>query len=192
MVNANFSDPLPSSPGDSSTPLSREDLDRMFAAAYEELRRMATSVKRSDPASTLTPTTLVHAAWVKLVASHTFAANSELHFKRVAARAMRQLLVEAARRRKAEKRGGPQAALVTFDEALDAPIEHEEEVIALHDALNELERLNPRQALMVEVRFFGGLPVAEAARLLGISEETVHRDWRAAKAWLAHEVRRAR
>lgn len=175
---------------DSFSGLSRDELDRLFHSAYNELHRLAATVNRSDPSSTLTPTTLVHEAWVKLAASHAFTANSELHFKRIAARAMRQLLVEAARRRKAEKRGGPSADFVTFDESLDVPFVREDEVIALHAALDQLERLSPRQASMVEMRFFGGLPVADAARLLGVSEETIHRDWRAAKAWLAREIRR--
>ncbi|MEZ5404324.1 MAG: ECF-type sigma factor [Bryobacteraceae bacterium] len=173
-------------------PLRRKDVDRLFALAYQELHRMASAVRRGDPAASLSPTALVHEAWLKLAAGEGFGANSELHFKRIAARAMRQLLVEAARRRRAEKRGGGEAVFVTFDEALDAPVVREDEVIALHDALDELERMNPRQAQMVELRFFGGLAVADAAGLLGISEETVHRDWRAARAWLARQVRRGR
>jgi RNA polymerase sigma factor (TIGR02999 family) len=169
----------------------RRALDHLFSATYEELRRLASSVRRSDPASTLSPTTLVNEAWLKLRNSPELASLSRVHFKRIAARAMRQVLIEAARRRKAGKRGGGQIALVTFDDALDQPVTGAEELLALDDALEALARIEPRQAIMVETRFFGGLDVAETAELLGVSEATVLRDWRAARAWLAHELRRA-
>jgi len=116
---------------------------------------------------------------------------SPLHFKRIAARAMRQVLVEAARRRNAEKRGGD-VEFVTFDEAMGVAATSRDDLLALDAALDHLARLNPRQALMVESRFFGGLDVAETAQLLEVSEATVLRDWRAAKSWLAAEIRRAR
>lgn len=170
--------------------LDREELDYLFSVTYEELRRLAASVKRADPSATLNPTALVHEAWMKLAKSPRFASTSRLHFKRIAARAMRQLLIEAARRRSSEKRGGGgQAILVTFDEALDQPASGEEDLLKLDAALDELARLNPRHAVMVETRFFGGLDVGETAALLEVSEATILRDWRAAKAWLAHELR---
>src|ERR1041385_9432584 len=100
----------------------RRALDHLFSVTYEELRRLASSVRRSDPASTLSPTTLVNEAWLKLRNSPELAKLSRVHFKRIAARAMRQVLIEAARRRKAGKRGGGQIALVTFDDALDQPV----------------------------------------------------------------------
>jgi RNA polymerase sigma factor (TIGR02999 family) len=103
---------------------------------------------------------------------------------------MRQVLIDAARRRKAGKRGAG-VALVTFDEELDEPAASAEEVLALDAALEELARISPRQAMMVESRFFGGLDVKETADMLEVSEATVLRDWRAAKAWLARELRRA-
>jgi RNA polymerase sigma factor (TIGR02999 family) len=102
---------------------------------------------------------------------------------------MRQVLIEAARRRNAEKRGGG-IAPVTFDEAVDERSTGAEELLALDAALDELARIHPRQAMMVESRFFGGLDVSETAELLGVSEATILRDWRAAKAWLANELRR--
>jgi RNA polymerase sigma factor (TIGR02999 family) len=117
-------------------------------------------------------------------------ATSPLHFKRIAARAMRQVLIEAARRRHADKRGG-HAVFVTFDEALDAAVSTEEELLALDLALDQLTQLSPRQAQMVECRFFGGLDIAETALLLEVSEATIERDWRAAKAWLALQLRPA-
>ena len=167
-----------------------EPVDQLFSTAYEELRRLAASVRRGDPSATLTPTALVHEAWLKLSATPELAATSPLHFKRIAARAMRQVLVDAARRRTADKRGGGQA-LVTFDEALEITATTSEDVLALDQALQELALQSPRQAEMVESRFFGGLEVAETAELLGVSEATVLRDWRAAKAWLAKELRRS-
>jgi len=173
-------------------PAERKELDHLFSVTYEELRRLASSVKRRDPAATLSPTTLVNEAWLKLASSPHFASTSQLHFKRIAARAMRQVLVEAARRRHSHKRGGPWGlTMVTFDEATDSRAECGKELLALDAALEELACMNPRQAMMVESRFFGGLDVAEAAALLEVSEATILRDWRAAKAWLARELRQA-
>jgi RNA polymerase sigma factor (TIGR02999 family) len=166
----------------------RDALDRLFSLAYEELRRLAASVKRRDPGATLSPTTLVNEAWLKLVAVPSVADTSPLHFKRIAGRAMRQVLVDLARRRNAEKRGGPHGVAITFDEGAYVA-SGDEEILALDAALEELARLSPRQAQMVEGRFFGGLDVAETAAMLEISEATVLRDWRAARAWLAAELR---
>jgi len=168
----------------------REALDHQFSDAYEELRRLASAVKRSDPRATVTPTTLVNEAWVKLAKSPGFVATSKLHFKRIAARAMRQVLIEAARRRHADKRGHD-AVFVTFDEGADFAVggSTSEDLLALDRALTELGRLHPRQAALVESRFFGGLDVAELSALLEVSEATVLRDWRAARAWLASELR---
>ena len=144
-------------------------------------------VRGDDPAATLSPTALVNEAWLKLAASRQLVFESPLHFKRIAARAMRQVLVEAARRRHAGKRGGG-APIVTFDEAVDPGATAAEDLLGLDAALEELARINPRQALMVESRFFGGLDIPETAKLLGISEATVLRDWRLARAWLAREL----
>jgi RNA polymerase sigma factor (TIGR02999 family) len=146
-------------------------------------------VRRGSSLLTLSPTTLVDEAWAKLANSPGFASTSRLHFKRIAARAMRQVLVEAARRRTASKRGGGKAILVTLDESLAEAATRPEEILALDAALEELARLEPRQAQMVECRFFAGLDVAETAELLQVSEATIHRDWRAAKAWLGRTMR---
>lgn len=170
--------------------LGRGELDQLFSATYEELRRMAVRVRRGDPSATLTPTVLVNEAWLKLARSPEFAVSSELHFKRIAARAMRQLLVEAARRRLADKRGGAAAHVtVSFALEMDAAPAGEEEILKLDTALEALGQLNARQAVMVEGRFFGGLDIPAIAALLDISEATVLRDWRAARAWLAREMR---
>jgi RNA polymerase sigma factor (TIGR02999 family) len=174
-----------------ATPEERQALDHLFSVTYEELRRLASSVRRGHPSATLSPTTLVNEAWLKMANSPRFASTSRLHFKRIAARAMRQVLIEAARRRSAHKRGGGDALTVTFDDSLENAPFCGEELLALDAALNELARMNPRHALMVESRFFGGLDIPETAALLEVSEATVLRDWRAAKAWLAHELRRS-
>jgi len=172
-------------------PEERRALDDLFSVTYEELRRLASSVSRGDPGATLNPTALVNEAWLKLANSPRFALTSRLHFKRIAARAMRQVLVEAARRRHANKRGGGEDVTIAFDESVVDTASCGKDLLALDTALDELARIEPRQALMVESRFFGGLDITETAALLDVSEATILRDWRAAKAWLAHELRRA-
>jgi RNA polymerase sigma factor (TIGR02999 family) len=170
----------------------RRALDELFSAAYEELRRLAFAVRRRERVLTLSPTVLVNEAWLKLARSPGVNFESPLHFKRIAARAMRQLLVEAARRRAATKRGGDEPVQwVTFDELVHQRAVSERELLALDSALDELAQAEPRQAEMIECRFFGGLDVTEAAQSLGVSEATVQRDWRTAKAWLAQALRDA-
>ena len=179
--------------GGDDLPVERAVLDDLFSAAYEELRRLASAVRRSDHASTRSATTLVNEAWVKLASSPRFTAVSHLHFKRIAARAMRQVLIEAARRRHATKRGGGDIQFVTLDEsASGVGAGGADEILALETALAALAQVSPRQAEMVECRFFGGLDVVETAAALEVSEATVQRDWRAAKAWLAKELRKSR
>jgi RNA polymerase sigma factor (TIGR02999 family) len=167
--------------------IDRRALDDLFSLTYEELRRLATKLQRSERHVSLSPTALVNEAWLRLARSRAFRATSRLHFKRIAARAMRQILVDAARRRQAEKRGRDFQA-VTFDEALDQSASTSRDLLALNAALDDLARVNPRHAVMVESRYFGGLEVAEVAALLEVSEATVLRDWRAARAWLASQV----
>ncbi|MGH7461853.1 MAG: ECF-type sigma factor [Longimicrobiales bacterium] len=164
------------------------ELDELFSLTYEELRRLAVSVKKGAPGATVNPTALVHEAYLKLARSAQLRSQSLLHFRRIAARAMRQVLVEMARRRQADKRGGA-IAIVTFDEAPDVPVQTADDLLALDCALDRLSRMNPRQAAMVEYRFYGGFSVSETAQLLDISESTLLRDWRAAGAWLARELR---
>lgn len=163
-------------------------LNELFSLTYEELRRLASTVKRGDPSSTLNPTALVNETWLKLMKSPGLGSVSRLHFKRIAARAMRQLLVEAARRRNADKRGDGFQRITLDESQLQAS---EKELIALDEALKELARFQPRQAMVVESRFFGGCDIAETAAMLGVSEATILRDWRAAKAWLAHVLHQA-
>jgi RNA polymerase sigma factor (TIGR02999 family) len=170
---------------------SRRAMDELFSATYEELRRLAQLVRRRESSQSLTPTVLVNEAWLKLSRSPGLAFASPLHFRHTAARAMRQLLVEAARRRASLKRGGEDASFVTFDESVHQGMVSEEQLLSLDAALEELAQSAPRQARMIECRFFGGMDVTETAALLEISEATLMRDWRVAKAWLAQALRRA-
>jgi RNA polymerase sigma-70 factor, ECF subfamily len=169
--------------------LDRNALDYLFSVTYEELRRLASSVRRGDPGATLNPTALVNEAWLRLAKAPKIAATSRLHFKRIAARAMRQLLIESARRRNSIKRGRDIEITVTLGGDVARKPFSAEDLLALNRALDELAVMSPRQAALVESRFFGGMDVQESANLLGISEATVLRDWRAAKAWLGHELR---
>jgi RNA polymerase sigma factor (TIGR02999 family) len=177
-ADGNAHDPVPN----------RGSLDELFSATYAELRRLAVSVRGDDARATINPTALVNEAWVKLAGSPEVANTSLLHFKRIAARAMRQVLIEGARKRAADKRGSD-AVMVTFDDTADQIATDASQLLALDQALQDLARLSPRQAAVVENRFFGGLDIPETAQLLGISEATVLRDWRAARAWLARELR---
>src|ERR1700722_10375702 len=142
----------------------RKELNYLFSVTYEELRRLASTVRRGDPSVTLNPTALVNEAWLKLAGYPQVSNTSRLHFKRIAARAMRQVLVEAARRRNADKRGAG-ANLVTLDESISA-VACGKDLLVVDSALEDLARIEPRQAMMVESRFFGGLEVGEIAELL--------------------------
>jgi RNA polymerase sigma factor (TIGR02999 family) len=170
-----------------SVTLRRRELDRIYSVAYEKVKRLAKAVVGSPSRSPVTPSTLVHAVWLKLEKSASASPESELDVRREIALAMRSVLKDAARRRSARKRGG-EAIVVPFDDSLNAP--HALEFVALDDALEALALLNPRQAAIVEHRFFGGFDVAEVALLLGVAKTTIERESRAAKAWLAVEVRR--
>lgn len=173
-------------------PLDQKLLDEVYSLAYEELRRLARAVLRSDRAASLTPTTLVNEAWLKLARCPEVAHTSPAHFRGIAARAMRQVLVDVARRRQAQIRGGGLRP-VSLDEdcaSLPGPLKDAEDVMALDQALDALGRISPRQAQLVEQRFFGGLSWTELGESMGISEATVMRDWRAARAWLACYLRR--
>jgi RNA polymerase sigma factor (TIGR02999 family) len=170
----------------------RESFDAQFSLVYEELRRLASGVLRQEQNGKLTPTTLVHEAWLKLAHSPELADTSPLHFRRIAARAMRQVLVDAARRRHAARRRDGEL-MVTFDEYLPgiSNLANPRDILALDSALEELSTISERQARLVEGRFFGGLEISELATLLGISEATVSREWRSARAWLAVEIKRS-
>lgn len=161
--------------------------DALYARVYDELHALAHRVRRGRSGDTMSTTALVHEAYLKLLPSARLGWEGRAHFLGVAARAMRQVLVAAARTRGASKRGGGELA-VTLDEASHAAPRRAESVVALDEALERLAALNQRQARVVEFRFFAGLTVDEAALVLGVSTPTVERDWRAARAWLAREM----
>jgi RNA polymerase sigma factor (TIGR02999 family) len=168
----------------------RQALDDLFAARYRDLKRIAANLKRNDGNVTISPTALVNEAWLKMAGSPELGRLSPSHFKAIASRAMRRVLIDAARRRDAQKRaGGSDAVFITFDAALEQQVSTEKDILGLDTALRDLERLSPRQALIVEGRYFGGLTVAELAEVLELSESTVEREWRVAKAWLKLQLR---
>lgn len=140
------------------------------------------------PGHSLQATALVNEAYVRLVDADVVAWHDRAHFLAVAARVMRRILVDHARRRRSQKRGGA-AARVTFDEALVVTDEPREDFVALDDAMQALARIDERKSRIIELRFFGGLSVAETASVLAVSEETVMRDWQIARAWLRREMR---
>ncbi len=162
--------------------------DELFAVVYGELRRLAHIIRRKRAGDTLNTTALVHEAYERLVPASEIEVENRAHFFRLAARAMRFVLTDSARRRAAAKRGGGEMR-VTFEDSMFPDAVQLDDVIALDDALNRLEDLDERQAQVVECRFFAGLSVEETARALGVGTATVKRDWRAARAWLAHELR---
>jgi RNA polymerase sigma-70 factor, ECF subfamily len=168
----------------------RASLDQLFDLAHAELRRLSILTLRRNRMAPLSPTTLVHEAWLKLAHSPEVGSLEPLHFRNLVARAMRQIVLDFARRRHAKSRGSGQA-LITFDEQFHVIPQSctGTEILALDEALSRLARLAPRQAQLVEARFFGGLTWAEAAKSLGVSEATVMREWRVARAWLAVEMR---
>jgi len=162
--------------------------ERIFQIAYEELRQVAGGLMRRERADhTLQPTALVHEAYLRLAGGTRLEWQNRAHFFGIAARAMRQLLVEHARRRGAEKRGGD-LQRVTLDSRLGVAAVNEFEILELEDALNRLARMDERMARIVELRFFGGLTAEETAHVLDVSRRTVTEDWRVAKMWLAHEL----
>jgi RNA polymerase sigma factor (TIGR02999 family) len=167
----------------------QRDLDALISLVYEELLRLASALRRSDPNATVQTRTLVHEAWLKLKNSPQLAALPIPEFKAIAAKAMRQDLVDAARKRGARKRGGSgEVIFVAFEDSIGHMPSRSAEVLMLDKALLTLEALNPRQAKVVEYRFFLGMSVTETAEYLKVSESVVERDWRAARAWLAGAV----
>ena len=176
----------------------REVLDELVPLVYDELRAIARRKLRSErDGHTLNTTALVHEAYLKLVQLDRVEWQSRAHFLAIAATAMRNILVDHARRRKRAKRGGG-APLVPFDEAL-VPLDEAEElpaleadrILALDAALEKLTALNPRHARVVECRFFGGMTIAETAAVLEVSGATIERDWTFLRMWLGRELSQA-
>ena len=163
-------------------------LDRVLPVVYQEMKRLAASYLRGERTGhTLQPTALAHEAYLRLVGQRDFPWQNRAHFLGVAARAMRGILVDHARRRKAQKRGGGQAP-ITLDASMmvagGPPVGFDD----LDRALDDLARLSERQARVVELRYFGGLSIEETAEVLGIAPATVKRDWSVARAWLYREL----
>jgi RNA polymerase sigma factor (TIGR02999 family) len=166
-----------------------EALDQLIPLVHAELRRVARrQMAREEADNTLQATALVNEAYVRLVDLKKMRWQNRAHFFAMASRLMRRVLVDAARSRRYQKRGGG-ARQVALDEEIVAP-PRPADLIALDDALEAMAAVDPRKAQMVELRFFGGLSVDEAAEVLGVCRETVLRDWKAAKAWLLQELRR--
>lgn len=170
--------------------LSRGDpaaLERLLPVVYAELKRLAAGyLKQERPGHTLQPTALAHEAFLRLVVQTEVAWQSRAHFLGVAAQAMRRVLVDHARRRKALRRGGG-ATLIPL-EAVRAAGPREAAFEDLDRALDKLARLSERQARVVELRYFGGLSIDETGEVLGVSPMTVKRDWTLARAWLFREL----
>ena len=164
-----------------------EVLDEIFPLVYDELRRLAASRLRGERAGhTLQTTALVHEAYLRLVGKPRAQVRDRAHFFAIAAQAMRRVLIDNARRKRAGKRGAGEAIQLEAGAAVTLP---DQELIALDRALDRLAELDLRQARIVELRYFGGLTAPEAAAALELSEATIHREWRAAKLWLRREIR---
>ena len=169
--------------------------ERLLPLVYDELRALARQrMAALPPGQTLQPTALVHEAFMRLAGGRPLAFESRAHFFGAAARAMRNVLVDEARRRGGGKRGGDRArvTLERVDPADPAAATTDpDRVVALHEALARLEQRDPRMAQLVSLRAFVGMTLPEAAESLGVSLATANRDWRYAKAWLAAALREA-
>ncbi len=166
----------------------RRAMDRLFPLVYDELRRLAgRQMRRERPNHTLTPTALVHEAFLKLVQLDKINWQGRAHFFAACAQSMRRILISYARMKTADKRGA-RSEPVPIDNVVVAAQERPEDVVQLNEALTQLERLSERQARIVECRFFAGMSVDETAAALDISPATVKRDWTAARAFLNREL----
>jgi RNA polymerase sigma factor (TIGR02999 family) len=166
----------------------REAAEEVLPLVYDELRRMAAKeLRRSRGDQTLQATAIVHEVYLRLSSREGFRLSSRTHFFALAARLIRQVLVDYARRQNRLKRGG-QAERVTLTETAGLVGPRDPDLLAVDEALEKLEDLDPRKAAIVELRFFAGLTLEETAEQLGISPETVGREWRRARAWLCNEL----
>jgi len=165
-------------------------LEELLPLVHQELRRLARRYMFGErPGHTLQTTALVNEAYLRLVNSRQVNWQNRAHFFAISAQLMRRILVDYARTRGSQKRGGG-VPKVTLDEELMAPQEKGHDLVALDDALKALAHIDPRKCKVIELRFFGGLSVDETAEVLKISPDTILRDWRLAKAWLAREMRK--
>ena len=167
----------------------KDALDDLFPLVYGELRKLAASrmrVERSD--HTLQPTALVHEAYLRLIEQHSADWQNRAHFFGLAAEMMRRILVNHAVKNNADKRFGNQTRL-TLDEIVDFTNGADINLVALDEALNKLAEFDPKQAKIIELKFFGGLTNEEIAEVTGVSDSTVKREWRIAKAWLHEQLK---
>jgi len=171
----------------------QEAANQLVPLVYGELRRMAGAyLQRERPGHTLQATALVNEAYIRLVGGEPVQWQNRAHFFAIAAHTMRQVLVEYARRRHAGKRGGMDARKVDIDAELFIAECNLEDVIAIDEVLDRLAPIDPRQSRLIELRFFAGLNLEEAAEVMGVSPTTLKREWRLAKAWLGRELSRAK
>jgi RNA polymerase sigma factor (TIGR02999 family) len=165
-------------------------LEALLPLVYDELRRLAGHyMRRERDGHTLQATALVNEAYLRLIEVRKVHWQNRAHFFAMAARVMRRILVDAARARGYRKRGGGARAL-SLDEALIVPVEPDQDLVALDDALTALAEIDARKSQVVEMRFFGGLNIDETAEALHVSRDTVKRDWKMAKLWLLRELER--
>jgi len=163
-------------------------LDRLMPVVYGELRRLAEHhLRRERPGHTLQPTALVHEAYLRLVRPPEVGWQGRAHFFGLAARAMREIVIDHARRHQAQKREAGRRP-VALEEVLEWSADRAADLVALDDALRSLARLDPEKSRLVELRFFGGLSMEEIAEVMGWSPRTVYREWRTARAWLQSQV----
>jgi len=187
--------PIPSLPPQEVTQLlvdwgngNQAALDRLMPLVYTELRQLAHRyMRRERPGHTMQTTALIHEAYLRLVDQNQVRWQHQAHFFGIAARLMRQILIEHARSHTRAKRGGG-VGTISLDEVAIVSQARATELLALDDALERLATIDPRKSQVVELRFFGGLSVEEAAQVLNIAPNTVLRDWRMAKAWLRREI----
>lgn len=167
----------------------REALDKLMPLVYEELRRQASRYLRRERSNhTLQTTALINEAYLKLINQNEVQWQSRSHFFAIAAQAMRRILVDYARERHREKRGGAAENLPIDEAAFVVSQEKSVDLVALDEALTRLAAFDERQARIVELRYFSGLDIEETARILGVSNATVRRDWNMAKAWLHQQI----
>jgi RNA polymerase sigma-70 factor, ECF subfamily len=160
-------------------------LDELFPQVYSELRRLATSyLQRERTDHTLQPTALVHEAYLRFVGQKSIELENRAHFFGVSARLMREILIEYARAKKRQKRGGEFKTMIALDDAVSFSQTNQLDVFAIDEALSKLEGLDERQARIVEMKFFGGMTIEEIAEVLNISPATVKREWSTAKLLL--------
>ena len=164
--------------------------EQLYPLIYDELKQLAyAQMSRQSPDHTLSRTELVHETYLKMIDQSQINFNDKSHFLAIASRCMRQILIDYARKKHAQKRGGKKKELTYIDELFEAQNRKAEELINIDTALEELEKLNARLCKVVEMRFFGEMTIPQTAEVLDISESTVKRDWMKARGWLYNKLK---